>query len=297
MGQEGLLALLGYFLMAISAFLPWATVSTVFGQIQMTGLQVAQGVPGIILLAVGLFGGLTTLVPKKTSWTGFSDLAIGIIVLWETGDDMSNIARIAEEATTSYVRADLGSGGYLAMVAGSLVIVAGLVTLVKVRSARQTVRAISAHAKPRTGLRGPFLLNEQTVNEEVGYGSPGVYALGRKRDKTFYPRYFGRSDSDVNAELKKHFGKYDAFKFEYFDSPEAAFTKECELYHDFRGPESRLDNKTHPDRSQGATWQCPKCNAFVSVGAAQTKNQFCLNCGSRIPIDSKFCPSCGTQPT
>jgi predicted RNA-binding Zn-ribbon protein involved in translation (DUF1610 family) len=295
MGQEGLLALLGYALMGVSAFLPWATVSSVFGQIQMTGLQVAHGEPGIVLLAVALIGGLTTLVPRKTSLTGLADVGIGIFALWETGDEMSVLTRIAEEPTTTYVRADLGSGSYLALAAGFLVIVAGLATIVKVRSTRQTVKAISAHAKPMTGLRGTFALNEQTVNEEVGYGSSGVYALGRKEGKTFYVRYFGRSDSDVNAKLKEYIGKYDSFKFEYFESPETAFSKECELYHAFCGPEGRLDNKTHPDRPQGATWQCPKCNAFASEGAAHTGNQFCANCGSAIPISSKFCPSCGTQ--
>jgi hypothetical protein len=252
--------------MAASAFLPWASVSTVFGQIELTGLQVAKGGPGMVLLAIALVGGLATLF--SITWGTLIDYAGGGIAFLETGYAMSRISSIAAETTTSYVRSDLGSGGYLAIASSFLVIVAGAAAA-NSRSKKATTRV---HAKPRTGLRGPFLLNEQTVNEEVGYGSPGAYALGNKRGKTFIVRRFGRSDTDINARLKEYIGKYDSFKFEYLDSPEAAFTKECELYHAFRGPEGRLDNTNHPDRSQGTMWQCPKCNVFGSEGAAQAKN-------------------------
>ena len=277
----------------------------------MTGLQVARGEPGMVLLGVALLGALATLFSKAMG--GFMDLAGGAIVLLETRGEMSNLSSIAEEATTSYVRADLGSGGYLAVVSSVLVIFAGIITVLKLESDRSrktaTKEGVSAHAKPRTGLRGPFLLNEHTINEEAAKKSPGVYALGYKRERTFYVRCIGRSDTDVNARLKEHIGKYDSFKFEYYDSPEAAFVKECELYHAFNGPKGRLDNGHHPEKSAGTTWQCPKCNVVSSQVAAPTmqqpqpesqlaiepKNQFCVNCGSRIPLGSKFCPSCRTQ--
>lgn len=298
MGQGGLLALLGYALMGFSAFLPWATISTIFGQIQLTGLQVAHGYPGIILLAFALVGALTTLVPKKTSWTGFGDFVVGIVVLLEVGYDMSNIAMIAEETTTSYVRSDLGSGGYVAIVAGFLVIVAGLATVVKVRSTRQIVKATSGHAKS-TGLRGSFPLDEQTINEQVDSGSPGVYALGRKGDKTFYVRFVGRSDIDVNAKLKEYIGKYDRFKFDTSEFPSNAFSKECQLYHTFGGPEGKLDNKNHPD-PEGMAWSCPMCSVLNSQisstkpqSAAPTGKRFCSECGMELPMDIRFCTRCG----
>jgi hypothetical protein len=293
MGQEGLLALLGYVLMAVSAFLPWATVSTVFGQIELTGLQVAKGEPGIVLLVFALIGGLTTLVPRRTFWTGLGDAGIGIFVLLETAVDMSRIAAIAKETTTSYVRSDLGSGSYLAMVSGCLVVVAGIAIAVKSRSAKRTVKAAQVLARPSTGLRGPFPLNEQTINEEVDSGSPGVYALGYKKGKTFIIQHVGRSDTDVNAQLREHIGKYEQFKFDTSETPEAAFIKECELYHAFRG----LDGGNHPDRPQGAMWQCPKCNVFLSEGAVQVRNQFCVNCGKELVTESKFCPDCGATQT
>jgi len=110
-----------------------------------------------------------------------------------------------------------------------------------------------------TGLRGSFPLDAETVNDQVTKVSPGVYALGTKDGNTFHVHCVGRSDIDVKAELREYVGKYDRFKFEYSDSPEAAFLKECELYHAFRGSDGKLDNKTHPDKQQGAAWQCPMC--------------------------------------
>jgi len=155
----------------------------------------------------------------------------------------------------------------------------------------------TVNAKPDSGMRGSFQLDETTIDKQVEKSSSGVFILGYKKDRTFYICFVGRSDTDVKAQLKQYIGheQYDRFKFEYCNSPEAAFTKECELYHGFRGPEGKLDNKDHPTRPIGTMWSCPRCNAFVSNGAAQAKNQFCANCGSAIPISSKFCPSCGTQ--
>jgi hypothetical protein len=195
---------------------------------------------------------------------------------------------------------DLGVGGYLAAFSSLLVIVAGVATVVKVRSGGQTVKATSAGAKPSTGLRGSFPLDEGTINEEVGYGSPGVYALGRKQNKTFRVRYFGRSDSDLNAQLKKHIGQYDSFKFEYFDSPEAAFAKQCELYHAFGGPEGKIDNKNHPD-PEGMGWTCPICSTLDSQVSftkpkyvvITTGKRFCAECGVELPADVRFCTHCG----
>src|SRR5208337_1464224 len=94
-------------------------------------------------------------------------------------------------------------------------------------------RRTTAHIKPNSGLRGSFPVDEGTINEEVGYGSPGVYALGYLRGKTFLIQHIGRSDTNVNARLKEYVGKYDRFKFDTSNTPQAAFTAECRLYHAF----------------------------------------------------------------
>ncbi len=268
MGTEGLLALVAFALMAVSAFLPWAQIYGVLGEIDETGLQVMHGDPGIWLLAWALIGGLATLflyprrATKKWAHDGLSDILTGIVVLWETTSDMGTIGTIASAAQTNTpsVMVQLGSGCYLAIVSGLLAIVAGIAIEAKSYAAHANLRKsgsmkedIDVHHKPSSGLRGSFPLDEGTINEEVGSGSAGVYALGRKQNKTFHVRYFGRSDSDLNAQLKKHIGQYDSFKFEYFDSPEAAFTKQCELYHAFAAPEGKIDRQKSPrPRRNGA---------------------------------------------
>lgn len=110
----------------------------------------------------------------------------------------------------------------------------------------------------KSGLSGPYPLTHEDINTNVTHVSPGAYVLGQLRDGTFYITRVGRSDSDVNDRLHDHIGNYRQFKFGYFDSPNAAFLKECELYHDFDPP----DNKIHPDRPTGCGWECPQCNIF-----------------------------------
>jgi hypothetical protein len=113
---------------------------------------------------------------------------------------------------------------------------------------------------PSTGLRGPFKLDNDTIDKEVTTKSAGAYALGYlDEERAFVPKYVGRSDDDVNKRLKDWVGKYAYFKFEYYGSPKAAFEKECNLYHDWK---DQIDNKTHPDRPDGSDWQCPRCDAF-----------------------------------
>ncbi len=50
------------------------------------------------------------------------------------------------------------------------------------------------------------------------------------------------------------------FKFGYFPSAEAAFERECELYHDFKPAGNRL----HPDRPSRSSLECPRCRFFDS---------------------------------
>ena len=114
---------------------------------------------------------------------------------------------------------------------------------------------------PTTGLRGPYKLDNNTIDKVVTKTSAGAYALGHlNKEGEFVPKYVGRADKDVNDRLKKWVGEgYTHFKFEYYDSRKAAFEKECNLYHDWL---KQLDNKYHPDRPDDADWQCPRCDKF-----------------------------------
>jgi hypothetical protein len=106
-----------------------------------------------------------------------------------------------------------------------------------------------------TGLAGPYILSVDRIDAVVTRASPGIYALDRTdKNDAFYISCIGRSDVDVAARLKTYVGgRYKYFKFRYSASAQAAFAKECTLYHDFNPP----DNHTHPDRPRGTNWKCP----------------------------------------
>ena len=113
------------------------------------------------------------------------------------------------------------------------------------------------------GMEGPYVLTSSEIDRVVTRTSAGNYALGyTKDDGTFVVQYVGRSDSDVNQELKARLdSKYKKFKYSYATSPKAAFEKECRNYHDFGGRE-KLDNEIHPSRPAGRDWKCPVCDIF-----------------------------------
>jgi hypothetical protein len=116
-----------------------------------------------------------------------------------------------------------------------------------------------------TGLHGPGVLTEIGIDEIVKGVGPGAYVLGRNTPGTFYVDYVGRSDGDLNGRLKDWAGsKYTHFKYGFYDTAEAAFLKECHLYHDWGGGTANLDNKVHPARPTNSKANCPiaDCDAL-----------------------------------
>lgn len=113
----------------------------------------------------------------------------------------------------------------------------------------------------RTGLMGPYLLTFDGIESAVARTSAGVYALGHlSPEGKFLIHQIGRSDTDVREKLRGYIGTETMFKFGYFPSPQAAFERECELYHDFRPAGNRL----HPDRPSRTSLECPRCRFFES---------------------------------
>jgi len=115
-------------------------------------------------------------------------------------------------------------------------------------------------------MQGAYDFNSSEIDRVVTKTSFGNYALGHLEKlgegETFIVEYVGRSDTDINKELKARLSlKYSKFKFSYATSPKDAFEKECRNYHDFGGSD-KLANKIHPDRPAGTDWKCPSCNIF-----------------------------------
>jgi len=102
-----------------------------------------------------------------------------------------------------------------------------------------------------TGVEGPFDFTSVEIDAKVLPRRIGTYVLGELRaDSSFNVRYVGRSDKDLNVELKKRLApKYPKFMFSYAGSSKDAFTRESQNYHHFGG--KGLDNERHPDRPDG----------------------------------------------
>jgi hypothetical protein len=72
-----------------------------------------------------------------------------------------------------------------------------------------------------------FTAAKAKIDEVVTKKSPGNYALGHTDDKgTFIVEYIGRSDTDLNQELKARLdAKYKKFKYSYASSPKDALER------------------------------------------------------------------------
>lgn len=108
------------------------------------------------------------------------------------------------------------------------------------------------------GMIGPVKLASENIDKLVQAHSPGNFALGYIEGKAFIVKYIGRSDCDLNKDLKHSIGNYSHFKWSYASSAKDAFNKECQNYHDFGGCDE-LDNNKHPDKPTGEYLLCEYC--------------------------------------
>ena len=110
-------------------------------------------------------------------------------------------------------------------------------------------------------MSGTNTLTAESIDKVITKKSAGNYAFGYVEDKTFYVKYVGRSDVNLNDRIKHGIDNYKSFKFSYANSPEDAFEKECKNYHDF-GEDKKLDNEIHPQRPANTDYLCPICTIF-----------------------------------
>lgn len=102
------------------------------------------------------------------------------------------------------------------------------------------------------------MLNDRTIKQLVRQPQPGVFLLYTVQGGQ--PRFLGRDDKDVRDKLLKWLGRsYRYFQFDYCETPEEAFRRQCELYHQLK---QNLDNTRHPERPAGTEWHCPICNFY-----------------------------------
>jgi hypothetical protein len=106
-------------------------------------------------------------------------------------------------------------------------------------------------------MNGPYSLTEMKIDTYVSE-SIGNYALGYTDDGgVFRVLYVGRSDTNLNQRLKDHIDEgFREFKFSIAATKKAAYTKECQNYHDF----NPKNNEIHPAKPTGLdSLECPVC--------------------------------------
>ena len=108
-------------------------------------------------------------------------------------------------------------------------------------------------------MKGPYDLTNEEVDNHVRVNSIGNYAYGYISGGSFIVKYVGRSDDDLNARAKHGVGQYEKFKFSYALTKKSAYEKECRNWHDFGGPDGKLDNVRHPDKPDFTDYKCPVC--------------------------------------
>lgn len=107
-----------------------------------------------------------------------------------------------------------------------------------------------------TRLRGPFRLSVEGIDLAVKKRTPGVFALGSiDHQGRFSLSRIGRSDANLNEELRRLIGSEVLFKFSYCRDQAEAFLEECRLFHQFM-PQS---NVIHPYRPANTRLTCPYC--------------------------------------
>ena len=98
----------------------------------------------------------------------------------------------------------------------------------------------------------------EVVDRVLVPGQPGNYVLGEKDEVgEFYPKFIGRSETDLRAELRSKVGVLNYGFFKVANSgPNNAYDLECAQYHSFR---TQLDNKIHPASTPGSGKTCFLC--------------------------------------
>lgn len=112
-----------------------------------------------------------------------------------------------------------------------------------------------------------WLLLSMVVRLVVPPGRPGVYILGglESSDGDFFPRYVGRSDTDVQSRLMHHAQTplFTYFRCRSCKSKGEAYHMECFYWHalfEF----GKLFNRVHPDAPSNSHLKCPYCSGATA---------------------------------
>lgn len=102
-----------------------------------------------------------------------------------------------------------------------------------------------------------YKLTVDNVKKRVPKNAPGAYLLGEERNKEFYVKYTGRSDTRLRGRLKDWAkkGKYSHFAYFVTETILEAYNIECREWHNA----IELDNEIHPKKPKELEYKCPYC--------------------------------------
>jgi hypothetical protein len=113
-------------------------------------------------------------------------------------------------------------------------------------------------------MEGPFQLAESVIDTVVTRTAPAVFLIRRIEETPDYAHYRGRIGRAASGNLKQELklwldSDYRVFCFDYADSPDAAFERQCRLWHELGGPDGKLINEGHPEPDDESS-RCPVCS-------------------------------------
>ena len=114
-------------------------------------------------------------------------------------------------------------------------------------------------------MEGPFQLADPVIDAVVKRADAAVFLLRRIEEVPKYAYYRGfvgscTGDEDLAQSLRRWLDSdYRVFCFEYVESEDAAYERQCEMWHELGGPEGKLDNEAHPKPDGSNAVRCPLC--------------------------------------
>lgn len=113
-------------------------------------------------------------------------------------------------------------------------------------------------------MQGPFQLAHSVIDAIVKQPGPAIYLLRRIEETIEYAYYRGlvgrTGGHNLDQALKEWLDSdYRVFWYEYLESEDEAFERQCLLWHELEGPAGKLDNEQHPKSANSYSAMCPIC--------------------------------------
>ena len=151
--RERIILLVGFILLVVSAFLPWAYMVSMFGIITVSGFQILQGEPGIMALLLAVIGSLAVLVYSNTKRLGLISMGLAGVIAFEIGWTYFQISNVI---SSSEIYSNFGAGLYLCAVAAIVIFLGGVHSIDRAEATTKKRKSKNAYMKYCTNCGAPL---------------------------------------------------------------------------------------------------------------------------------------------